>query len=153
MSGSIPPLTEHDYPQNKHELVRRNAIDFLKNHVGKLWPKALSAGGNFRWELLLDPTEDTRSNVRKVGEARFSTQFWRANVDPTDPLSFIAGLTFTGVVNGKLMVSPEEFDPLALTEDVNLTNLVQGVPEPGSVLGLLSALGLLAAARRRRRAA
>jgi hypothetical protein len=76
-------------------------------------------------------------------------------LDPTDPLAFVAGLTFTGVVNGVLWVSPDTpNDPLALTADDQL-NLgdADPVPEPASSLAFLSALGLLYGARKRRRAA
>ena len=40
----------------RHEEVRDNAIAFLRREVCHLWPKAFDADGEFRWDLMVDPT-------------------------------------------------------------------------------------------------
>ena len=41
-----------------------------------LWP-AVASVGEFDWQCLLDPNH-------QVGESRFDSQYWRANVDPSE---------------------------------------------------------------------
>jgi len=62
-----------------------------------------------------------------------------AGLDPNDPLAFVTGLLFTGVVDGNVLITPEVVDP----PDV--------VPEPASLTALATSLLLLGWRRRRRR--
>jgi uncharacterized protein with NAD-binding domain and iron-sulfur cluster len=56
--------------------VRAAAFDYL-HAIGQQWPGAVDSSGEFRWELLYaDPDVH--------GSARFDTQFWRANITPTE---------------------------------------------------------------------
>jgi uncharacterized protein with NAD-binding domain and iron-sulfur cluster len=81
--------------------VRRNAIDFLNRDVERLWPRAVRPGAGFRWELLIAPDESAHSTgysmpaageavansvapAASADESRFDTQFWTANVNPSD---------------------------------------------------------------------
>jgi uncharacterized protein with NAD-binding domain and iron-sulfur cluster len=58
--------------------VRRSAIDFLRRDVSHLWPRAMDAAtGDFRWDLLVG--DDGTKGVE-----RLASQFWRANVDPSE---------------------------------------------------------------------
>src|SRR5262249_10458798 len=60
------------------EAVRRNAIAFLNNDFAQICPGALKRYPNsFRWDLLAGDPEGT-------GEQRFDSQYWRANVEPSD---------------------------------------------------------------------
>jgi uncharacterized protein with NAD-binding domain and iron-sulfur cluster len=52
--------------------AKKNAIDFLKGDIGVLWPDAVRGGGVIDWDLLYDPGDEH-------GEARFDSQYWRAN--------------------------------------------------------------------------
>lgn len=56
--------------------------------MATLWPTAVGAGG-FRWSLLCDgsPTSVSTSD-------RFATQYWRANIDPSD--LYVQSLPGTG---------------------------------------------------------
>ncbi|MEP7120218.1 MAG: NAD(P)-binding protein, partial [Byssovorax sp.] len=67
---------ESAFAEEQSAAVRKNAVGFLNDHVGWLWPGAVQRG-EFRWEVLADksPAE---------GEKRFDSQYWRANVEPTD---------------------------------------------------------------------
>jgi uncharacterized protein with NAD-binding domain and iron-sulfur cluster len=68
------------YAERHQEAVRRNAIQFLTRDIRHLWPGAVDAEGAFRWDLLAGP--DGESAL--VGTARFRTQYWTANVNPSD---------------------------------------------------------------------
>jgi uncharacterized protein with NAD-binding domain and iron-sulfur cluster len=62
--------------------VRSSAVQFLERDVGHLWPGAMSAG-RFRWELLTGDG-NAESAEHAVGAEAFTTQFWTANVRPSD---------------------------------------------------------------------
>src|SRR5262249_19555529 len=69
-----------DFCRQQKETVRNNAIRFLNNDVGALWPRAVRGDGAFRWDLLAG--EDHPS--AEASQCRFDSQFWTANVNPTD---------------------------------------------------------------------
>jgi hypothetical protein len=58
--------------------VRERAQTFLDRDVATLWPTAVENGG-FRWSLLCDGTPSA-----VAGPERLDTQYWRANIDPSD---------------------------------------------------------------------
>ena len=61
------------------ERVRRNAMAFLTTEVRHLWSSANASSGEFRWDLLLDWRDGA-----PAGSDRFGSQFWTANVNPSD---------------------------------------------------------------------
>ncbi len=64
------------------DAVRQNAISFLENDARFLWPDAVDRdGAGFRWSLLCGNTGD--SGGTGAADA-FDSQYWRANVDPSD---------------------------------------------------------------------
>ena len=70
--------TDHELPWRARETVRLTALEFLRTHTIWLWPRAvLRYPTDFDWKVLaaLDGSD---------GEDRFNTQFWRANVDPSE---------------------------------------------------------------------
>ncbi len=74
----VPSADDLALPQREKDIVKANALAFLRQHVGTLWPRAIDpVTGDFRWEWLADPEN-------RQGEARFDSQFWRANVDPSE---------------------------------------------------------------------
>ncbi len=69
---------DHELPKRASESARLTAIEFLRTQTISLWPRAvLRYPTDFDWSVLtaLDDSE---------GENRFNTQFWRANVDPSE---------------------------------------------------------------------
>jgi len=65
-------------PEAAHAAVRAHAERFVVEHLGHLLPGVAAPNdGGVRWDLLCgaDPAE---------GPARLDSQFWRANVDPSD---------------------------------------------------------------------
>ena len=72
-----PPGTDAvEYPNEQHARVRRHALDFLERDARHFLPAAYSDQG-FTWDELVGAGE-------AVGRERFDSQFWSANVDPSD---------------------------------------------------------------------
>ena len=81
--GPQDPL-DRGVSARQQERARRNAIRFLNQDIVRLWPAATDARGKFRWDLLADPADGTGTKSSAVDEERFASQFWKANVDPSD---------------------------------------------------------------------
>jgi uncharacterized protein with NAD-binding domain and iron-sulfur cluster len=64
--------------RRENRSVRGRARTFLDSDVATLWPAAVTDGG-FRWPLLCDGTNSATND-----SARLDTQYWRANIDPSD---------------------------------------------------------------------
>jgi uncharacterized protein with NAD-binding domain and iron-sulfur cluster len=79
-----PDRSQTDYPERRRREVRENAVHFLNNHVGHLWPRAIARPGRFRWDLLVDPEAPSPEISAASDERIFSSQYWTANVNPTD---------------------------------------------------------------------
>lgn len=80
---ATPPSDDDaGYPVLRAEEARRNAEAFLDGPARLLWPAAYGADGRFRWGLLADAEEG--SGAAAEGPGRFATQYWRANVNPTE---------------------------------------------------------------------
>jgi uncharacterized protein with NAD-binding domain and iron-sulfur cluster len=72
------PAPDPAFARDRAATVKRNAIEFLRRRAGHLWPGAVDpATGDFRWDLLLD-------EQGRTGVDRFDSQFWIANVDPSE---------------------------------------------------------------------
>ena len=65
-------------PARENRAVRGRAQTFLDRDVATLWPAAVDDGG-FRWPLLSDGTPSATD-----GSEQLDTQYWRANIDPSD---------------------------------------------------------------------
>ena len=74
-----PPDVRDGTPDVERETraVRERARTFLDRDVATLWPAAVEDG--FRWTLLCDGESGTTA-----GPERLETQYWRANIDPSD---------------------------------------------------------------------
>ncbi|MEZ5332590.1 MAG: NAD(P)-binding protein [Thermoanaerobaculia bacterium] len=72
------------YPRSKRDEVRANAVRFLERDLRELWPGAVDETGRFRWEILADAADPRAEPVPEAGAERFESQFWTANVNPTD---------------------------------------------------------------------
>ena len=76
--------TDPRYPGEKREEVRQNAVRFLNEDVAHLWPNAAQDPKHFRWNLVVDPRELPGAAVGPADESGFTSQFWTANVNPSD---------------------------------------------------------------------
>ena len=71
------------YPARRRHDVHDNAKTFLATQGQLLWPKAYDSSGSFRWSLLA-AEGNTDPSVSNEEEDRFDTQYWRANINPSD---------------------------------------------------------------------
>ena len=123
-------IRDESYHEAQHEQVRRNAVGWLKRDARALWPRSVGPDGTFRFEILATPQPDARQ-----GEARFDTQFWMANVNPTDRYS----LSVPGSVKHRLSPLDMSFDNLTVTGDWTQSGLDSGCVESAVMSGLLAA--------------
>jgi uncharacterized protein with NAD-binding domain and iron-sulfur cluster len=138
LKDSVSPeeTSEEDYPKKRRMEVRDNAIDYLNNDIAQLWPKAVRRRGEFRWDLLMDPTGNASSRkARESGEARFDTQHWTANVSPSE--RYVLSLPGTQ----KYRISPLDntYDNLTIAGDWTNCGLDAGCVEAAVISGMLAA--------------
>jgi hypothetical protein len=137
-SGAAGGHAEFDYPSKRGQQVRRNAINFLKTEIGKLWPKAVSPDGQFRWELLMDPAEELGCKHRKLGEMRFDSQFWRANVEPSERYV----ISVPGSQKYRISPLDNTYDNMTIAGDWTSNGMDCGCVEAAVISGRLAAHAL-----------
>ena len=132
-------MTE-ELQQEMRNAVRANAVHFLDREVSALWPGSKSEAGDFRWDLLAVDCDGCKP---RQGESRFDTQFWTANINPTD--RYIQSLPGSS----KYRVSPLDmsFDNLTIAGDWTASGLDTGCIESAVISGLLAAHAISAKPR------
>ncbi len=131
------------FPEDQHERVRRDAIRFLNRDVIHLWPRAHLKPGEFRWALLMDPSEAPTDEPRGQGEARFSSQYWTANVNPTDRYT----LSLPGSLRYRISPLDNTYDNLTIAGDWVDSGFNEGCVEAAVMSGRLAAHALSGAPR------
>jgi uncharacterized protein with NAD-binding domain and iron-sulfur cluster len=123
------------YVPTQREAVRRNAVRFLNQDIGRLWPKATHDGG-FRWELLVDARDGATPPA--AGEDRFAAQYWSANVNPSD--RYVLSLPGSSAYR----ISPLErtYDNLTVAGDWTACGFNAGCVEAAVISGRLAAHAL-----------
>ncbi len=131
-----PEPLDRGYPKRRREEVRRAAVEFLERDVHHFWPNALRCSEGFRWELLIDPREDDPARV-PVGadESRFRTQFWTANVNPSDRYV----LSLPGTQRFRISPLDNTYDNLTITGDWTECGHNAGCVEAAVMSGRLAA--------------
>jgi uncharacterized protein with NAD-binding domain and iron-sulfur cluster len=124
-------INEPDYDLKRREQVRRDAISFLNRHIRQLWPLAVSRIGRFRWELLVSQTSDAGVE----GEDRFNSQFYTANVNPTDRYV----LSTPGTQKYRISPLDNTYDNLTIAGDWTACGLDTGCVESAVISGRLAA--------------
>jgi uncharacterized protein with NAD-binding domain and iron-sulfur cluster len=121
------------YPAAQRERVRANAVRFLEHDVRHLWPAAAAQAG-FRWSLLAAPDDAGGARV-EADATRFATQFWTANVNPSDRYS----LSLPGT--SALRISPLDgtYDNLTVAGDWTACGFNAGCVEAAVMSGRLAA--------------
>jgi uncharacterized protein with NAD-binding domain and iron-sulfur cluster len=128
-----------EYPRGRNDEVFLNAKVRLRETARYLWPMASDARGEFRWDMLRDAREsDGTPSAAATGEARFVSQYWRANVNPTDRYV----LSTPG--STKYRISPLDltYDNLTVAGDWTESGLNVGCVESAVMSGLLAAHAL-----------
>jgi uncharacterized protein with NAD-binding domain and iron-sulfur cluster len=147
-----------NYPLYQRESVRRSAIDFLNRDIGDLWPAAFHPGAGFRWDLLVSPNESmhsqsysapvageaaaaTSASAGIATDARFDSQFWIANVNPSD--RYVQSPPKTT----RFRISPLDntYDNLTIAGDWTACGLNVGCVEAAVMSGRLAAHALAGA--------
>ncbi|OFA01700.1 acetoacetate decarboxylase (ADC) [Duganella sp. HH101] len=124
---SYPPVSDTGFPARMAALAKQGAIGQLGGQVAALWPAAGPAGA-FPWQWLVDGSEAT-------GVARFDSQYWRANVDPSERYVM-------SVVNStkyRLQTDQSGYANLYLTGDWIRTGLNAGCVEAAVMAGMQAA--------------
>lgn len=130
--SDLPPKrTDKHYPSRCRDRVRQNAIRFLNRQVRHLWPRA-AQGNKFRWDLLMDPANPRRETS---DESAFDTQFWTANVNPSDRYC----LTLPGTVRYRISPLDNTYDNLTVVGDWTACGFNQGCVEAAVMSGRLGA--------------
>jgi uncharacterized protein with NAD-binding domain and iron-sulfur cluster len=115
--------------------VRARAIELLEKDLAHLLP-ASSAGGSFRWELLCGRNGHS-------GAAAIDTQFYLANVDPSDLYVQCA----PGSDAYRLRAEESGYDNLVLAGDWTDNGLNAGCIEAATISGLQAANAVLGRSR------
>jgi len=136
---ALPPRTPDDpqHPIAQHARVREAAIGFLDRQIYPLWPRAVQPGGGFRWELLADARADAgaASLAADAGPERFVTQYWTANVNPSD--RYVQSMPGSAAYR----ISPLDatYDNLTIAGDWTACGLNVGCVEAAVMSGRLAA--------------
>jgi uncharacterized protein with NAD-binding domain and iron-sulfur cluster len=123
------------YPSRRRAEVRLNAIEFLNRDIQHLWPRAKRASGEFRWELLADPGAAKRARKRKATRSRFDTQYWTANVNPSDRYV----LSVPGSPQFRISPLDNTYDNMTIAGDWTDCGLNVGCVEAAVMSGRLAA--------------
>ncbi|GFZ93396.1 NAD(P)-binding protein [Dyella caseinilytica] len=121
--ASYPSPDDHDFPAQCATLVKTAAIHQLQTDMRPLWNNVGASG--FPWEWLVDPTNGS-------GEARFDSQFWRANIDPSE--RYVLSLVDTS--RYRLRTDQSGFSNLFLAGDWLKTGLDAGCVEAAVMGGM-----------------
>lgn len=119
-------------PRRAHDEVKRHARDLLVNRIGALLPGLVDETGTTRWDLLCGGGD-------AVGEARLDSQYWRANVDPSD--RYVQSLP--GTDHLRLRSDDSGFANLVLAGDWTDNGLNAGCIEAAVLSGLKAANAVL----------
>jgi len=130
-------ITESVHAEQR-EQVRASAIRFLDRDVGILWPRATARGGGFRWDVLASEGRTSGRTARGAGKRRFDTQYWTANINPTDRYV----LSLPGSIRYRVSPLDMTFDNLTIAGDWTATGLDTGCIESAVMSGRLAAHAL-----------
>src|SRR5262245_8617889 len=133
--AALPEAAIREAPDPR-EVVRANAVSFLESRSPMLWPGAVDAHGGFKWDLLC---ADGSGSAAASGQARFASQYWRANVDPSD--RYVQSLPGSGQY--RLRADDSGFDNLFLAGDWIDSGLNAGCIEAATLGGMQAANAIL----------
>jgi uncharacterized protein with NAD-binding domain and iron-sulfur cluster len=129
-----------DYPRRRHEEVRRNALAHLNGAMRELFTGAHDGGEGFRWPMLQDAAAPGATDGPS-GPARFDTQYWRANVNPSDRYV----LSVPGSSSRRISPLDMTYDNLTIAGDWTACGLNEGCVEAAVMAGRLAAHALAGA--------
>jgi len=143
-----PPFSDTGYPSRQSERVKFQNIQYLSSSIGWMLPRATcqSTQGvgdpvSLDFDLLVDWREDCGDPVLTArGAQRFDSQFWRANIDPSE----LYITTPPGSTAYRLKAWESGFSNLVLAGDWIYTGLNVGSFEGATISGKLASHALSA---------
>ena len=133
-----PPADDDiTYPARRREEARRDAVSFLEGPGRLLWPGAYGDDRSFRWELLADGVTGP-DEIEPTGPDRFDTQYWRANVNPTDRYT----LHTPGSTRYRISPLDMTYDNFTVAGDWTYSGFQSGCVEGAVMSGLVAANAL-----------
>jgi uncharacterized protein with NAD-binding domain and iron-sulfur cluster len=125
-----PPRTVVGFPAQQAARVKANAIAWLNEHAGGLWPTAVNAtpDRSFNWSLLCDLKG-------REGQDRFDAQYWQATFCPSERYV----LAVPGSSRYRLRAHESGFKNVVLAGDWVRTGLSVGCIEAAVMAGLQAA--------------
>ncbi len=131
---SPPDRDDRDFPEAMRAQVRASAVGFLNENVAELWPGAVDAHGRFRWSLLID----AEGGAPADDESAFDSQFWTANVNPSDRYT----LAPPGSMQYRISPLDNTYDNLTIAGDWTECGFNEGCVEAAVMSGRLAAHAL-----------
>lgn len=127
----FPPVTDYAFPARCAAEAKAGAIKQLELEISALWPNAGSPGV-FKWDWLVDAS-------KAVGAARFDSQFWRANIDPSERYV----MSVVGSTAHRIAADGSGFSNLYLTGDWIKTGLNAGCVEAAVMAGMQASRAMI----------
>lgn len=124
------------YQHRAFDQVRENAVKFLDEEIRHLWPNAVDQDG-FRWDVLTEPPDGGLSPPLH-GAARITSQYWRANINPSDRYV----LSLPGTIECRISPLDNTFDNLTICGDWTDCGFNLGCVEAAVMSGRLAAHAL-----------
>jgi uncharacterized protein with NAD-binding domain and iron-sulfur cluster len=132
--GPLPSRRDPAFPEGQRARVRANAIRFLREDLRHLWPSATDRAGGFRWRELVGG-DGRASGAAAADERAFDSQFWTANVNPSDRYV----LSLPGSSRYRISPLDRTYDNLTIAGDWTDCGLNAGCVEAAVMSGRLAA--------------
>jgi uncharacterized protein with NAD-binding domain and iron-sulfur cluster len=132
-ADTIPPFSDTQFPATEAQRAYTIALDWLKTHTECMWPRAVIPGtSGLEWDLLVD-----LQNGR--GLERLQSQYWRANINPTDRYV----ISLSGTTQYRFKAEDCGISNLVFTGDWLRTGLNYGCVEASVMAGMQAARAIL----------
>lgn len=135
LAADAKPDADAGYPARRAAQAKANALAHLRRSAALLWPGSHDASGDFRWDMLRDAAA---ADPPPAGPARFDTQYWRANVNPSDRYV----LAVPGSARYRISPLDLAYDNLTVAGDWTACGLNEGCVEAAVMSGRLAAHAL-----------
>jgi len=119
-----PPFSDPGFPAAQKERVRQHSVNFLRASLHPIWPLALTASGEFDWNILVDRNGAT-------GPVRLTAQYIRANFDGSERYV----LSVPGSTTYRMASGASGYANLFLAGDWTRTGLDGGCVEAAVISG------------------
>ncbi len=132
-----PEDSDTGYLSMRTAEVRASAEGFLEGPIREVWPEAYDEDGNFDWNLL-SASHDVSEWDDLSGKDRFKSQYWRANVNPSDRYV----IHTPGSYRYRISPLDRTYDNLTIAGDWTDSGFHSGCVEGAVMSGLLAAHAL-----------